>query len=81
MSKELETMAMGTYASGFDRLVCIRQTIPQKELEKLDKITKCLFESIRELLKHIVIKIPERGDVLRCTQHSVLLFPLRCLPM
>lgn len=40
---ELETMAVGTSASGFARLTCIRPTVPQEELEKLDKITDCLL--------------------------------------
>lgn len=48
---ELETMEMGTCASGFERLNCVRLTIPQKELEKLYKIIKYLFESIRKLPK------------------------------
>ena len=81
MPVELETMAVGTSVSGFDRLTCITLTISQEGLEKLHKITIYLFESIRELSKEVGIKIPERRDVLRCAQHSVLQFPLRHLPM
>lgn len=49
ISVELETTGMRTYTSGFDILNCVRPNIPQKELEKLDKIIKYLFESIRKL--------------------------------
>lgn len=52
---ELETMDMGTCASGFEGLNCVRPNIPQKELEKLDKIIKYLFENIRKLPKQLEV--------------------------
>lgn len=79
MSVELETMALGTSASAFEKLTCIRPTILQEELEKLDKSTKPLFESLRELSKQLGVKIPERRYAL--CKHSVLYFPLRHLPV
>ena len=42
MSMELETVAVGTSASGFDILTYITLTVSQEELKKLDKITKYL---------------------------------------
>ena len=55
ISMELETMDMGTCASGFETLNYVRPNIPQDELGKLDKIIKYLFESIRKLPKQLEV--------------------------
>lgn len=54
ISMDLETMDVGTFTFDFEKLTCIRPNIPQGR-EKLDKIIKYLFESIRELPKQLEV--------------------------